>query len=72
MAYRTHPNSIWWTLISSCLFFGATPHQNLDKEILYVCVLISKLKEMRHIEMPEAAPKSPIAIFKTRDDVEMK
>jgi len=29
------------------------------------------LKEMRHIEMPKAAPKSRFVIFKTRDDIEI-
>jgi len=31
------------------------------------------VKEVRHIEMPKAAPKSPFVIFKkTRDNIEMK
>jgi len=38
--------------------------------LLSICVLLNMLqvrcdfKEVRHIEMPKAAPKSPLAIFK--------
>jgi len=35
--------------------------------VTYDCI-----KEIRHIEMPKAAPKSPFSFSKTRDDFEMK
>jgi len=42
-----------------------------EKNYLYAQFL--SVKEVRHIEMPKAAPKKSISHFqKTRDDIEMK
>jgi len=48
----------------------------IKQTVIFVLVILifssSLIKEMRHIEMPKAAPKVHLSFSKTRDDIEMK
>jgi len=46
---------------------AALKHEAFPTEVLHLFIIFtwtSDIKEVRHIEMPKAAPKSPFAIFK--------